>query len=258
MKLSIALATRNEERNIGTCLEAVKGFGDEVVVADEGSTDQTVVIAKKYGARIIIAKHEPIFHITKQKALDACTGDWILQLDADERVTPALAREIKLAIRNTQSAINGYWLPRKNYFLGRYLTKGGQYPDYTLRLYRKGIGRLPCESVHEQAMVNGSVGYLKNSLLHNPFPNFAEYLSKANRYTDLLASEYRDQGLKTDILGFLNYICLKPCMTFINLYLRHQGFKDEFPGFIFAFFSGIQIMIAYIKYWEFRYAKKIN
>lgn len=256
MKISVALATLNEEKNLGACLEAVRQLADEIVIADEGSTDKTLEIARKYGAKIISTKHEPIFHITKQKAIDACTGDWILQLDADEIVTPELMSEIKNAISDTK--YDGYWIPRKNKFLSQYLTKGGQYPDYTLRLYRKGKGKLPCLSVHEQAIVSGRVGYLKNNLLHHPFSNFTEYLNKANRYTDLLAVEYRSKKLPTSFFGLAKYCLLIPNYTFLNLLFRHQGFKDGFPGFIFALFSGIQQTIAYTKYWEYSHAQRVN
>lgn len=158
--LSVVLATFNEERNLSDCLDSVKNIIDEIIVVDGGSTDNTLEIARKYRAIIIQTTNPPIFHINKQKAINAATKDWILQLDADERVSIELEKEIQLIINN-KSSVSGYWIPRKNWFLGRFLTKGGQYPDYTLRLYRKGKGALPQKSVHEQAVINGKVGYLK-------------------------------------------------------------------------------------------------
>ncbi|MBI5465528.1 glycosyltransferase family 2 protein, partial [Candidatus Gottesmanbacteria bacterium] len=193
MKLSVVLATFNEEKNLAACLDSVKGLADEIVVVDGGSDDKTVEIGKSFGAKVIITTNPPIFHINKQKAIDEALGDWILQLDADERVTPELSKEIKSEIRNPKSEINGYWIPRKNWFLGRFLMKGGQYPDYTLRLYRRGKGRLPCKTVHEQAMVDGKVGYLKNSLIHMADTGFSRYLVRWNRYTDLIAQEIKEQ-----------------------------------------------------------------
>ena len=163
MKLSVVLATYNEEKNLPACLESVAGWCSEIVVIDGSSRDHTIDIAQKFGARVTVTDNPPIFHINKQKAIDLARGEWILQLDADERVSRELKTEIDAAIKNPD--IDGYWLPRKNYFLGRFLTKGGQYPDYTLRLYRKGKGRLPLKDVHEQAIVLGEVGYLKNPLI---------------------------------------------------------------------------------------------
>ena len=122
-KISVVLATFNEEKNLPACLESVKGLADEIIIVDGTSTDKTVEIAKKYGAKITITDNPPIFHINKQKAIDMATKDWILQLDADERVTPELAKEIKKTVSDT-SALNGYWIPRKNYFLGRFLLCG--------------------------------------------------------------------------------------------------------------------------------------
>lgn len=151
--ISVVLATYNEEKNLPDCLESVKDLADEIIIVDGGSTDKTVEIAKKYKAKIISTTNPPIFHINKQKAIDVATKDWVLQLDADERITKELGKEIEEKIRDKN--VNGYWMPRKNWFLGRFLRKGGQYPDYTLRLYRNGKGHLPQKSVHEQAVVDG-------------------------------------------------------------------------------------------------------
>jgi len=129
MTLSVVLATHNEEENLPGCLDSVRNLADEIIIVDGSSMDRTVEIAKKYGAKIKITTNKPNFHINKQMAIDMATGDWILQLDADEKVSPELVQEIKSEIRNPKSEINGYWMPRKNWFLGRFLMKGGQYPD---------------------------------------------------------------------------------------------------------------------------------
>ena len=136
--ISVVLAVYNEEKNLEDCLESVRDFADEIIVVDGGSTDRTVEIAKKFNAKIKITDNPQIFHINKQKAINMATKDWVLQLDADERVSSELTGEIKLKIQKA-GEINGFWIPRKNWFLGRFLMKGGQYPDYTLRLYKKGF-----------------------------------------------------------------------------------------------------------------------
>lgn len=245
-KISVALAVYNEEINLGRCLESVKDIAWEIVVVDGGSTDKTLDIAKKFGAKIIQTKNLPNFHINKNKAIDASSGDWILQLDADEQVSDQLAQEIKKVV-SKDSDINGYWIPRRNFFLGRFLKKGGQYPDYTMRLYKKGKGRLPAKDVHEQAIVEGQVGYLKSDLLHFRDLTFSKYLSGLDRYTNLLAMQIKEEKV-VGFWVFLNYMFLKPIWWFLKTYLRHKGFMDSWQGFVFSFFSALRFPISYIKY----------
>lgn len=245
-KISVALATFNEEKNIGECLASVEGLADEIVVVDGSSTDKTVETAKRYGARVVVTDNPPNFHINKQKAIDLATGDWILQLDADERLSPELKEEIKSKIQNQEPKINGYWIPRKNWFLGRFLTKGGQYPDYTLRLYRRGKGRLPCQSVHEQAVVEGDVEHLKNPLIHMADTSLGRYLTRWSRYTDLLRNELVGQGL--GLFAPIEYLVIKPVWWFLLTYFRHKGFMDFWQGLVFSFFSSLRFPAAYLKY----------
>lgn len=247
IKFSVVLAVFNEEENLATCLESVKNLADEIVIVDGGSTDKTVEIAKKYKAKVIITDNPPMFHINKQKAIDAATGDWILQLDADEHVSPELSEEIAKIIENSGD-VNGYWIPRINFFLGRFLKKGGQYPDYTLRLYRRGKSQLPCKSVHEQAVVEGKVEYLKHDLLHYADKNFKRYLLRFNRYTNLEAQDYVEKKIGKGFLTTFNYLFVKPLWWFLWTFFRHKGFQDGFPGFVFALFSGLRFSIAYMKY----------
>lgn len=253
-KLSVAIATYNEEKNIGACLTSVKGFADEIIVVDGGSADNTVVEAKKYAAKVIETDNPPMFHKNKQKAIDRCTGDWILQLDADERVSTDLQKEIASAIRGKE--YDGYEMPRKNFFLGRFLAKGGQYPDLTVRLYRRGMGRLPCKSVHEQAVVGGKVGRLENPLLHYPYPDFSHYLEHFNVYTGILAGELSGYTSAPGSGSFITSWITKPWGWFLSAYFRHKGFQDGFPGFVFSFFSALRFPVAHIKYWESKHARK--
>lgn len=251
-ELSVVLATYNEEKNLPECLDSVRDLAQEIVIVDGSSQDKTVEIAKKYGAKVVVTQNLPIFHINKQKAIDLATKDWILQLDADERVTPELKKEIESRIMNHESGINGFWVPRKNWFLGRFLMKGGQYPDYTLRLYRKGKGRLPQKDVHEQAVVEGDVGYLKEPLAHYPYDNFAAYYLKWKRYCDLLKSQIKekleDKGFMVKLLYAIGYLFVKPVHWFLTTYIRHKGFMDLWPGFVFSLFSALRFPVSYLKY----------
>ncbi|MCA9368741.1 glycosyltransferase family 2 protein, partial [Candidatus Woesebacteria bacterium] len=157
--LSVVLAVHNEEKNLKMCLDSVKKIADEIIVVDGESTDNSVKIAKKYKAKVISTANKPNFHINKQMAMDAAKGDLVLQLDADEEVDEELEKYIvaihKNILAKQPSDFSAWWIKRKNLFLGRFLTKGGQYPDAVIRLYVRGKARLPQKDVHEQMLVDG-------------------------------------------------------------------------------------------------------
>lgn len=247
MKLSGAIATYNEEKKLAACLVSISSWVDEVVVVDGGSSDATLVIAKRYNARVIKTDNPPIFHINKQKALDACHGEWILQLDADEVVTYELRKEI-LSVITRKSTGNGFYLPRKNFFCGHWLKKGGQYPDYVIRLIRRGNAHFPAISVHEQIAVDGPVGYLRSPLLHYPYDSVAEYWRKANAYIVLQAHALKTQNYPiTPVTWFISN-AVKPVITFFLIFFRHKGFMDGYWGLLFALFSALHHPLAYMRY----------
>jgi glycosyltransferase involved in cell wall biosynthesis len=283
-KLSIVLATRNEEENIGACLESIKDIADEIVVVDELSNDKTREIAKKYGARVFKVKHEPIFHKTKQKALEYATGDWILQLDADERVTSRLGKEIKRVINMPDKELKtrilesrrkeklfkrhqkiieqrdgpigektgeivAFFLPRINFFLGKPLVYAGLYPDAAIRLVKKGKARFPAKSVHEQMEINGEVAWLFNDLEHHDSPTFRRYFDRMNRYIDLHAQELESAGVSRNYFLLFYFSFIKPTIIFLKLYIRHKGFLDGVRGFLWSLFSALHYPIAYFKFW---------
>lgn len=251
--LSVTLATYNESKNITRCLEAVKDIAAEIIVVDGQSQDDTVQLVKKFkNAKVISTTNKPMFHINKQMGIDACKGDWILQLDADEVVTPALKKEILSFLEKKPSDIkeNGFWIPRKNYFLGTFLKKGGQYPDPTIRFYKNGKAHLPCKDVHEQAQVEGEVSWLKNDLEHFADTSFSLYLLRANRYTTLLADELKSKKVPVNFGSFLKYYVGLPWWWFLKTFFRHRGYVDGFPGFVFSFYSALRFPIAYTKYYE--------
>jgi (heptosyl)LPS beta-1,4-glucosyltransferase len=281
MKLSVALAVYNEEKNLADCLASVKNITDDIVIVDGSSTDGTVAVAKRFGARVVVTDNPPIFHINKQKAIDLAKHEWILQLDADERVSPKLAMEIETITQMSDEEIEAYqktlpnrdlflrhqellkkrdghigtqdgpyaafFLPRLNYFLGHYMRYGGVYPDGVIRLIRKGKAYLPCKDVHEQFVVNGRVGWLQHDLHHFDSPTFNRYIQRNNRYTKLLASELRKQNANKKILTPVKQLVVLPTWWFALTYIRHKGFKDGWPGFVFSFFSSLRFPIAYIK-----------
>lgn len=276
--LSVTLATYNEEKNIAACLDSVKDFADEIIIVDGYSQDKTVDIAKEYGAKVLLRENNPVFHIQKQIANNEAKSDWILQMDADERITPEMQEEIIGILENRyfgydrwisplKSNINkiikifsepkaltkpseAYWLPRKNYFLTGYLKNAGQYPDPSIRLFQRGKAKLPAKDVHEMMIVQGTVGWLKSDQDHYATPDFSRYLLRENRYSSLKATQLNDAGVKVSLFNTINYLFLKPLGTFFNLYIRHRGFLDGFPGFVFSLYSGFHHAFSYMKLWE--------
>ena len=252
--LSVVLAIHNEAKNLPACLAAIEQLADEVVIVDGESSDNSAQIARQFGAQVFTTTNKPNFHIHKQLAMDKATGELILQLDADEIVDDELAnwiRKLRTQIDSKQPPSEvAWWIKRKNLFLGSYLKKGGQYPDPVIRLYRRGKARLPQQDVHEQMTVDGPIGWAEGHLLHNSNPSFSDYLRKFDTYTSFKAQQLYAQKLTISLWHSLLYICLKPSATFISLYIRHRGYVDGIPGFVFAVGSGLHHLIAYLKLWE--------
>ncbi len=250
--LSVVYAVHNEERLFAASLASIADIADEIIVVDGESTDRTREIAAEFSAQVIKTTNKPIFHINKQMAMDAAKGDWVLQMDADETIDEALKADITriLSAESLDLFDAGYWLKRKNWFLGRFLTKGGQYPDPVIRFFQRGKAFLPMKSVHEQMEVRGSIGWLDGHLLHYNSPDFSVYVRKANTYTSLTALEWEKKKVPVSVGSFIRFVIWKPVTTFFSLYLRHKGFMDGMSGFVFALFSGLHFPIAYIKYWE--------
>ena len=248
--ISVALATHNEERNLAMCLEAVKNWADEIVIADGDSTDRTVEIAESYGAKVIKTTNKPNFHINKQMAIDATTGDLILQLDADEVVDEELRKFILQVHQNQDHVASAWWLRRKNLFLHHWLKKGGQYPDMVIRLFWREQAYLPQKDVHEQMEVKGTTQIADGHLLHYAYPDFASYIQKFNTYTTFKALQLRERKTKINFRNFCRFVIFMPLETFFSIWLRHRGYVDGWAGFIFALGSGYHHAIAYLKLYE--------
>lgn len=280
--LSVVLTTFNEEKMLGDCLQSIKDIATEIIVVDGTSSDTTVAIAKSFGAKVIVTTNKPNFHINKQMAIEAATCDWVLLLDADERVSKALAKEIEQVMNMTHEEMDTYqshlpskklfdrhvsllekrdgpigektgeyvafFFPRKNYFLGHYMRYGGVYPDGVIRLFKNKKAYLPAKDVHEQMAVKGRVGWLQHDLLHMDSPTFEKYITRWKRYTHFIAMQYKDQKLGKDPLTMFTYLVWMPIQWFVMAYGRHKGFLDGWSGFVFAFFSSLRFPVAYMKY----------
>lgn len=248
-KISAALATYNEEKNIVDCLQSAKQFADEIVVVDGKSRDRTAELAEQLGAKVITTTNKEMFHINKNIAIDNCHGEWIFLIDADERVSNILAVEIRQKVEEEPKE-NGFWVNRRNWFLGGCLTKGGAYPDSVIRLIRRGHGRLPEVSVHEQVNIDGEVGHLTNDILHLADPSFARYLMRANRYTEETAQHIKEKDPGRGVGTLLYFSIAKPLLIFFLIYIRHRGYVDGYRGFAWAFFSAFHHFFAYLKYFS--------
>ncbi len=255
VRLSVVLAVHNEERQLANCLEAVKSLADEFVVVDGESSDATVQIATSFGAKIIHTTNKVNFHINKQMAIDAAAYELIFQLDADEVADPdlvAFIMDLKTqAIPTSDNAVVAWTIARKNYFLSRWLSKGGQYPDRVIRLFYAGKARLPQKNVHEQLEVSGQVAIGRGHLLHYANPTFRDYMVKFNRYTTAEAVRLKENAVLVPSV-FQSFVA-KPFSTLFSLYLRHRGYVDGMPGFLFALLSALHHPFVWLKYKELTY-----
>jgi glycosyltransferase involved in cell wall biosynthesis len=242
--LSVIVITKNEEHNIVDCLESVK-WADEIVVVDGGSEDKTVELARRYSQKIYVKPWQG-YAASKNFALEQCTGDWILWLDADERVTIELSEEIQSVVGNDITGVVGFELSRKAFFLGKWIRHSGWYPGYVLRLFLRGTGRWSDKKVHEHLELDGKTARLGSDLLHFTDPNLWHYFDKFNRYTTLAAEEIAGKGERFQ----LSQLIVRPIWLFVRMYFLKFGFLDGIQGFILCVLSSCYVFTKYAKLWE--------
>jgi glycosyltransferase involved in cell wall biosynthesis len=245
--LSVIVLALNEERNIGDCLGSVR-WADEVLVVDSGSTDRTVALAREFTPHVLTLPWEG-YGPTKNRALEHATGDWVLWLDADERVTPELAGEVRRVLDGTAPPADAYSVGRRAYFLGRWIRHSGWYPGRVTRLFRRGRARFSASRVHEHLLVEGAVVPLAHDLLHFTDPDLDHYFRKFNRYTTLAAEEMAASGRPFRAADLL----LRPPFQFVKMYLLRRGFLDGIQGLILAVVSSAYVFVKYAKLWERRH-----
>ena len=248
MRISIALITLNEEENLPRTLESVKpllrdGQG-ELIIVDSGSTDRTLEIAQSHGARIFIEPWQG-FAAQKNSAMEKGSGDWVLQLDADEALEPELADEINGAVQ--QADVIGFHVPRKNFFLGRWIRHGGFYPDPKLRLIRRGAGKFEEYGAHPTIKLNGPTAQLKGALVHNAYPTLRGYIDHMNSYSSSGAQVATAKGHRR--FSLIN-ILVRPKLTFLYNYFFRLGFLDGREGFLLHVYHAVYVSWKYAKAWE--------
>jgi len=244
MKLSAITITYNEEENIGDCLSSVS-WADEIIVVDASSTDRTVEIARRFTGRIYVTKWEG-YARAKTFALERAESEWVLWLDADERVTPALADEIRTVVQEPNPAAACYEMARRAYFLGKWIRHCGWYPGYVVRLFRKGMVRFSEGRVHERVEFEGKAGRLRNDLVHLTDENLYHYAAKFNRYTSLAALDLVDKKRGSS----LTRLIVDPPFLFMKMYIFRRGFLDGRHGLVLSILSAAYVFTKYAKLWE--------
>jgi glycosyltransferase involved in cell wall biosynthesis len=249
-KLSVTIITLNEENNIRDALESVK-WADEIVVVDSGSSDKTVDICKEYTGKIFYNPW-PGHIAQKNFAIDKASNIWILSIDADERITPELAKEIKEIVHCPKA--DAYAVPRHVFYLNKWINYSGWYPDYKVRLFRKDKGRWGGINPHDRVVVNGKVEYLKGDLTHYSYNDISHHINTINNFTTISAREYLKLGKKASVLNLIT----RPPLAFFKKYILKQGFRDGLPGFIIAVSSAYYVFLKYAKLWELTNIIRLN
>jgi glycosyltransferase involved in cell wall biosynthesis len=240
-RLSVVLIARNEATNLPRALASVN-FADEIIVADTGSTDDTAMVARQAGARVIHCAFRG-FGPTKAEALSHATGEWILSLDADEEVTPELAEQIRAVLDDTSAEFVAYRLTRQANFLGRWIRHSGWFPDYVLRFFRNGRARVTDDLVHESIIADGRVGTLPGILRHYTDPTIDHYLEKMREYTALAAQQLHLQGRRCHWWD----LAVRPPWMFLRMYFLKLGFLDGWQGLVLAVFSSVHVFTKYAR-----------
>ncbi|MBU3634261.1 glycosyltransferase family 2 protein [Polynucleobacter sp. es-GGE-1] len=243
--LSVILITRNEAANLDDCLASLEGIAQQIVVVDTNSADRTLEIAQKYGATIAQPSDWPGFGPQKNRALDLATGDWVLSLDADERLTPVLRSEIVTAVHHS-AQINCFAISRLSWYCGRFIRHSGWSPDYVDRLFKRGTARFSDDLVHERLIPNGAVAKLENPMLHYSFMNYSQVLQKLDRYSTASAEQAFAQGKTSSPLKAV----IHGIWAFIRTYIIRAGFLDGGQGFALAISNGQGTYYRYIKLWH--------
>lgn len=242
LKLSAAVITLNEEAKIADCLQSLL-FADEIVVIDSGSDDRTVQIAESFGATVIFNRW-PGHVEQKNFAIDQTSGEWVLSLDADERVSKELQSSIMEVVKDGN--FKACSIPRAVYYVNRWIRYSGWYPARKVRLFRRNAGRWGGENPHDRVFVNEPAKTINGDIFHLSFDNISDHLKTINSFTDIASRERLMKGFRAGLTDIL----LRPVVTFVKMFFLKAGFLDCMPGFIIASLSGYHVFCKYIKIME--------
>ena len=242
--LSAIVITRNEERNIRECLESVK-WVNEIIIVDAGSTDRTIEIAKEFTKNIFNRPWDG-YGVAKNFGLSQCTSEWVLWLDADERVTLELQKEMLCMLSSVDQKVTALSMPRRANFLGKWIYHCGWYPGRITRVFRRSAGRFTEERVHERLDIQGVTVPLKSDIIHYTDPDLKHYFEKFNKYTSLAVEELVECKKKFSIFKLI----VNPIWVFVKMYIFRLGFLDGIPGLILCVLSANYVFTKYAKLWE--------
>jgi glycosyltransferase involved in cell wall biosynthesis len=242
IKISALIIAKNEEKNIEDCLKSVS-WCDEIILVDSKSTDRTVEIAKKYTGKIIVHDWQG-YAFARELSLQNALGNWIISLDADERVSPELKNEIQQLL-NQENLKNGYLIPRRNYFLDKVIKTCFWYPDYQMRLFKRESASVSQREVHEGFIVKGEHGELKNDSIHFTHQDLYSTFEKINKYSSLEITEFVNAKpvRKRDLI-------IHPVAAFLNHFISRKGYKDGMHGMMVSIIHAMTNMMRYMKLWE--------
>jgi glycosyltransferase involved in cell wall biosynthesis len=246
LPLTVTLISRNEATRIEAAIRSVLSFADEVIVVDSGSTDQTVQIAERLGAKVHVNAFKG-FGEQKNFAQSLAKNNWVLNIDADERVTPELSGELHDFFQSPRiSEINGVYLPRKTWYLNRWVMHGGWYPNHLVRLSKKSESKWTEPALHEALVVNGKTETFRHPLEHYSFPNQRSHIAKNMEYADRVSLGLKRKGKRVSFFD----ITLRPFWKFIDGYIFKAGFLDGFAGFLIAIHSSYATFLRYTYLYE--------
>jgi glycosyltransferase involved in cell wall biosynthesis len=248
--LSVITLTRDEERNIVECLASV-AWADEIIVLDSGSTDRTVELALRFTPNVSVLPWRG-YGAARNEGLARTHSGWILWLDADERVTPELAGEIRAILQRDVAAVAGYEIARRAYFCGKWIRHGGWYPSRVVRLFRRDMAKFSETRVHEKLVIGGNLARTQHDLIHYTDPDLSHYFAKFNSYTSLAARDMFEAGRGFSVADLI----FRPLFQFFKMYLLRLGFLDGIHGFVLCFASSAYVFTKYAKLWELKLTAK--
>lgn len=252
--VTVVVSAFNEEQKIKDCLESV-AWADEIILVDNQSTDKTKEVSQKYDVKIFTQKNNLMLNVNKNFGFTKASSDWILSLDADERVSKELAKEIQAVLQNQNSSVNGYRIPRKNIIFGKPIMHTGWYPDYQTRLFRRGKGRFEEKHVHEMIKTEGSLAELTNHIVHYNYENIAQFLHKHILiYAPNEADELIRNGYTFDYLDAIRF----PSKEFLSRFFAREGYKDGLHGLVLSCLMGFYHLIIFVYIWEKNNFKEVN
>lgn len=246
LRLTVVIITRNEETNIRGCLENIS-WADEIIIVDSESDDRTREICSEFTGLILVKKMEG-FGAQKQYGIDKATGDWILVLDADERLSEELTNHIK-RILNDGSVYDGFRIWRKTFYLGKWIRHCDWYAPVT-RLFRKGKGACDMRYVHESILINGTTGEIRDPLIHFSYESIAQHVMKIDTYSDYDAKILYEKGIRISGFNAPWYFIMKPFFIFMRKFIVMRGFLDGMRGFIISVFTAFVVFLNYVKVWD--------